>query len=88
MLAAPALILALGRPKARFAALALLLAPPLEQWLRQRPRLDPLRWSLAMIANDVAYGLGVWRGCLANRTFGPLLPTVVGRAPRTVAAPP
>lgn len=88
MLAAPALILALGRPKARCAALALLLAPPLEQWLRQRPRLDPLRWSLAMIANDVAYGLGVWRGCLAKRTFGPLLPTVVGRAPRIVAAPP
>jgi mycofactocin system glycosyltransferase len=74
MLAAPALALALRRRRTRVPALALLLGPPLEQWLRQRPRLDPIRWTVASVAHDVAYGAGVWRGCLGSRTAEPLLP--------------
>ena len=38
----------------------------------RRPRLDPVRWTAACVADDVAYGLGVWRSCLAHRTVAPL----------------
>ena len=72
MLAGPALLAALCSRRARVPALALLAAPPLQEWLRRRPRLDPVRWTVACIADDVAYGLGVWRGCVAHRTAAPL----------------
>ena len=52
-----------------------MLAPPLVEWWRRRPGLDPVRWSLASIADDVAYGAGVWAGCLRARSFGPLVPS-------------
>jgi len=71
-LAGPMLVAALCSRRARVPALALLAAPPLQEWLRRRPRLDPVRWTVACIADDVAYGLGVWRGCVAHRTAAPL----------------
>ena len=43
---------------------------------------DPVRWTLACVADDLAYGAGVWRGCLAHRTWEPLRPTT-----RTSAIP-
>jgi len=73
-LAAPALLVAAGTRRGRVAAAALLLAGPLEEWARRRPRLDPARWTLACLVDDVAYGAGVWRGCLARRTLAPMLP--------------
>ena len=60
--------------RGRWPALTLLAAPPLEQWLRHRPALDPLRWTCASIADDVAYGLGVWRGSIRHRTLRPMRP--------------
>jgi mycofactocin glycosyltransferase len=72
MLAAPVLVAALCSRRTRMPALALLAAPPLREWARRRPRLDPVRWTAAGIADDVAYGLGVWRGCVAHRTAAPL----------------
>ena len=32
------------------------------------------RWAVPMSADDVAYTLGMWRGCVASRTARPLLP--------------
>jgi mycofactocin system glycosyltransferase len=75
MLAAPALLGACVPRTTRRAALVLLAAAPLEDWIRRRPPLDPLRWAAACIADDVAYGAGVWRSCLVERAFEPLLPT-------------
>jgi mycofactocin glycosyltransferase len=72
MLASPALLAALSSRRGRAPALALIAASPLLEWVRRRPRLDPLRWTAACVADDVAYGLGVWRGCLAHRTAAPL----------------
>jgi mycofactocin glycosyltransferase len=72
MLAAPALAAALCSGRTRLPALALLVAPPLREWARRRPRIDPVRWTAACVADDVAYGVGVWRGCLAGRTATPL----------------
>ena len=75
-LGAPALLVALRRPHARYAALALLVTAPAEEWARRRPPLDPLRWTAACIVDDAAYGLGVWWGCLRHRSVTPLLPAL------------
>ena len=76
MLASPLLVAAAGGRwagrRGRRAAWVLLLAAPLADWWRLRPDLDPARWTLASIADDAAYGLGVWAGCLRHRTLSPL----------------
>jgi hypothetical protein len=69
MLAAPALLV-----RARTAALLAL--PPLLEYARRRPALDPARWTLACLADDAAYGAGVWRGSLRARAAEPLIPRV------------
>ena len=47
---------------------------PLEEWVRRRPAIDPVRWVAMCLADDLAYSLGVWAGCLRGRRPGPLLP--------------
>jgi mycofactocin glycosyltransferase len=74
MLGGPVLLAALRSRRRRAPALGLLVAAPLAEWVRRRPRLDPVRWTVACIADDIAYGTGVWRGCLAARTIAPLVP--------------
>jgi mycofactocin system glycosyltransferase len=81
VLAGPVVVIGILRRR-RWAATAAGLAvlPPLVDWWRRRPPLDPVRWSLASMADDAAYGVGVGRGCLAARCFGPLVPSVrIGR---------
>ena len=74
-LAAPAVIVAGLRRRRAAAMMALLIvAPPAVEWWKKRPGLGPLRWVAASVADDVAYGAGVWTGCVSTRTFGPLLP--------------
>jgi mycofactocin system glycosyltransferase len=76
MLAWPVLAaVALGNRRARIACALMILAPPAADWWHRRPRLDPLRWVVASVADDVAYGAGVWDGCLSARTLGPLVPS-------------
>jgi mycofactocin glycosyltransferase len=53
---------------------ALVLTPPLLDWLDRRPPLDPARYVAARLLDDVAYSLGVWQGCAERRTVRPLLP--------------
>ncbi|GAA1158795.1 mycofactocin system glycosyltransferase [Kitasatospora gansuensis] len=43
-------------------------------WYRDRPLVDLPRWTAARIADDLAYGAGVWWGALRHRTVAPLLP--------------
>jgi mycofactocin system glycosyltransferase len=73
-LAAPALIAGLTVRRTRAAAAVLLMAAPLSEWVVRRPGVDPLRWTAAAIMDDIAYGAGVWRGCVKWRTAGPLRP--------------
>lgn len=77
-LAGPAVVVSIarGRTGRRAAAAALVVVPPMVEWWRRRPALDPVRWAAASIADDVAYGAGVWSGCLRVRSFGPLVPEV------------
>ncbi|MER6570183.1 mycofactocin biosynthesis glycosyltransferase MftF [Streptomyces sp. NPDC001093] len=43
-------------------------------WRAQRPALPLHQWLPARIADDLAYGAGVWWGALRHRTLAPLLP--------------
>jgi mycofactocin glycosyltransferase len=69
-------VLAGALRRRRWAATAGLLValPPVVDWWRRRPPLDPVRWSVASIADDMAYGAGVWLGCLREGSFGPPVP--------------
>jgi hypothetical protein len=72
---------ALAVKKARLPVAALILVPPLLDWADRRPPLDPVRYVAARLLDDAAYSVGVWQGCLARRTIGPLLPVIGGKRP-------
>jgi mycofactocin system glycosyltransferase len=65
---------ALVSRRARRAALVAATVPALLDWGRERPPLDPVRYVGVRLLDDLAYGLGVWRGALRQRTIGPLVP--------------
>lgn len=69
-----ALVAALVSRKARRAVLAALLIPPLQDWYRKRPDLDVARYVGLRIADDAAYGWGLWQGAWRARTTEPLAP--------------
>lgn len=64
----------LARTRRGRLVLALALSRHLRDRARTAPDLDPVRWVLARTADDLAYGAGVWRGCLRERTVAPLVP--------------
>lgn len=70
----PLLVALLGVRRTRPAAAVALVGPPIVEWLRGRPAIDPVRWTALRLADDLAYASGVWRGCWAGRTTGPLRP--------------
>ena len=61
----------------RIAAVCLLATPGVVEWVRRRPDLDPVRFAAAHLADDLAYGAGVWRGCRDAGTAEPLRPVLV-----------
>jgi mycofactocin system glycosyltransferase len=68
-----------ARAVRRLAMASLLAGPPAAEWLRARPRLDPVRFALGYLADEAAYGAGVCRGALAERVADPLLPRLAWR---------
>lgn len=50
--------------------------PPLLDWARKRPPMNPVAFVCARVLDDVAYGVGVWMGAFRHRTPTPLLPRV------------
>jgi mycofactocin glycosyltransferase len=86
--AAPALAALLARPGGatparrwgrRVAAASLLIGPAMDAWRQRRPGLDPVRFALGHVADDVAYGCGVWAGCARERTLAPVTPAISWR---------
>lgn len=78
--------LALTSRRGRRAVAAAAAVPALAGWWRDRRAtgLDPLRYVALHLADDVAYGTGVWAGCLRERTAAPLVPDLrswPGRSP-------
>ncbi len=82
----PGLLMALVPRRTRRAAAVALLAPAWADWRDNSGGLDPLTFAALHVADDVAYGVGVWKGCVAGRTLRPLLPRIALR-PRTWTAP-
>jgi mycofactocin glycosyltransferase len=86
--ACPALLLAVAAPGGktravrwgrRAAAAGLLLGPALDAGRKRERTLDPIRFTAGCVADDVAYGAGVWAGCVRARTLTPLRPKVAWR---------
>lgn len=76
-----ALPAALASRRVRRAVAVAALVPPVVAWLRHPPRLDPVRYGALRLLDDAAYGWGVWRGALRERTAAPLLPRITGPWP-------
>jgi mycofactocin glycosyltransferase len=53
------------------------IGPAIEQWVKQRPPLDPVRFAALRMLDDASYCSGVWKGCWQVRHFGPLKPRLV-----------
>ncbi len=82
--AAPAVLAIMARPGGatartrwgrRLAAASLLAGPPLTDWARGRGA-GPVRFTAAALADQAAYGAGVYAGCLRERLITPVLPSV------------
>ncbi|MET7541333.1 mycofactocin biosynthesis glycosyltransferase MftF [Streptomyces sp. NPDC005507] len=69
-----ALPLAAAVPRLRIPLAAAALLPPLLEHRRSRPGLPVLPWTVTRLADDLAYSLGVWKGCVRERTTEPLRP--------------
>jgi len=63
----------------RASVAVLMLAGPLSTFVARRPALDPVRFTLGSIADEIAYGAGVWTGCARTRSFAAIRPRVVWR---------
>jgi mycofactocin system glycosyltransferase len=79
-----ALITAVAVPRARPALAAAVAAPLLVDWVQRRPGLDPVRFAALRLADDLAYGAGVWAGCGRERSLRALLPDLRSAARRPV----
>lgn len=76
----PALLLGLLSRRTRRAAAFALVAPAVNDWIADPGTLDPVRYAALHLADDLAYGAGVWFGCLRARTARPLVPHIVLRS--------
>jgi mycofactocin system glycosyltransferase len=77
---APVMALGLCWRRTRRAAGLALLVPAVGDWAASHGDLDPVRYAALHVADDLAYGAGVWRSCLKERTLAPLLPRLAFKA--------
>lgn len=71
----------------RPAALAAAVVPALVEHRTRRPAVGPLAWVALRLADDLAYGAGLWWGCLRARSARALRPRFTGPLPPPAAAP-
>ncbi len=76
----PALLAGLAFRRTRRAAALALLVPALADWRHEGADLRPGPYVALHLADDAAYGAGVWLGCVRERTLAPLVPKVSFRA--------
>ena len=65
---------ALLSKRVRRAVVAAAVIPPLVDWWQGDHSVDPLSYLGLRVADDLAYGAGVWAGCWEHRTADPLRP--------------
>jgi GT2 family glycosyltransferase len=79
-----ALTASLVSRRARHAVVAAAVVPPVVDWLAGERDVDPAGYLALRLLDDLAYGAGVWAGCLRHRTARPLVPDLTswpGRRP-------
>ena len=76
----PLLVLGLAFPRTRRVCVTALLVPAARDRAEAPGSLDAVRYAALHVADDVAYGVGVWTGCVRARTLRPLVPRLVWRA--------
>ncbi len=76
----PGLVIGLAFRRTRAVSVLALSIPAFSHWLTDRQGLDPVRAVAVHVADDVAYGSGVWVGCARERTLVPLIPRVSWRS--------
>jgi len=81
-----ALLLGAVHRRSRPALLAAAVVPPLLEWREDRPPVAPATYAALRLLDDLAYGAGVWTGCVERRSYRALLPRFTGRFPRPAAA--
>ncbi len=64
--------------RARRALALVAVVPPVIELVQERPDMDLLSWLGARLADDAAYGAGVWVGSWRARVAGALIPNLVG----------
>jgi mycofactocin glycosyltransferase len=69
-----AFVIALVSRRGRRVMLAAIVLPSLTKWFSKKPKVDPMTYCALKLADDVAYGTGVWKGVLATRDLGALAP--------------
>ncbi|MFI1434366.1 mycofactocin biosynthesis glycosyltransferase MftF [Streptomyces lydicus] len=82
-----ALPLAAAVPRWRLPLAAAAVAAPLIEYRRTRPTTAIVPWTALRLADDVAYSLGVWLGCVRQRAVEPLLPALWWRSTDGVSGP-
>jgi len=60
--------------RGRQVALAAIVLPSLTKWFATKPKVDPVSHCALKLADDLAYGTGVWKGMIATRDLGALTP--------------
>ena len=79
-----ALAAAVVSRRARRAVVAAAVVPPLVDWFAGDRTVDPAAYVALRLLDDLAYGAGVWAGCVRARTIVPLVPDLTswpGRRP-------
>ncbi len=67
---------AIVSPRARRTAALAALVPPLVDWAQGERDLDPVRYTALRLMDDLAYGTGVWAGCVRAGSAGALAPAL------------
>lgn len=76
----PLVAVGLARRGRRAPLLFAVLGPVVVDAWRDRPEVGRARYVVLSVADDLAYGVGVWQGCAAARTIRPLVPSLAGRS--------
>ncbi len=67
------MIAALFSRRGRRVALVAFTVPAVMDWMATRPSIDPARYVVVRVLDDVAYGAGLWQGCAQARSVDALL---------------
>src|SRR3954451_16659399 len=78
-----AALVAVFVPRARPSLAAAVVVPPVLEWITERPPDDLARYAALRVADDVAYGTGVWLGAVDERRTGALAPKFTNWPGRT-----